>query len=100
MKRIEVILTQAIEEDFIELYEKACKEKNIKCSYTKIDNIMGQANSNPKMGDSVWPQLNVMFIIYCEDNLVEVIQNIMKELHKTYVGEGAAAFVSEANALV
>ena len=36
MKRIEVILTQAIEEDFVNLYEAACKEKNIKCNYTKI----------------------------------------------------------------
>ena len=26
MKRIEVILTQAIEEDFVNLYEAACKE--------------------------------------------------------------------------
>lgn len=100
MKRIEVILTQAIEEDFVNLYEAACKGKNIKCNYTKIDNIMGQANSNPKMGDSVWPQLNVMFVIYCDESLVEVIQNIMKELHKTYVGEGAAAFMTDATALV
>ena len=52
------------------------------------------------MGDSVWPQLNVMFVIYCDESLVETIQNIMTELHKTYVGEGAAAFMTDATALV
>lgn len=100
MKKIEIILTQAIEEDFIMLYEKACKEMSIKCKYTKIEDVMGQGNSNPKMGDSIWPQLNVMIIIYCEDSLVEVIKNIMNELHKTYVGEGAASFISDVDVLV
>ena len=42
MKRVEVILTQAIEDDFVQFYEKACKEKKIKCKYTKINNIQGQ----------------------------------------------------------
>lgn len=99
MKRIEVILTQAIEVDFIAYYEKLCKAEGIKCKYTKIDNIMGQGNTSPKMGDPIWPQLNVMLIIYCEDEVVPNIKMIMERLHKEYVGEGAAAFVTEAREL-
>lgn len=96
MKRVEVILTQAIEEDFVELLERACKERNIKCKYTKINEIQGQGKTIPKMGDSVWPQLNTMFIIYCEENEISMINEIMEYLHRIYVGEGAAAFVSDA----
>ena len=96
MKRMEIIFSQSIDEDFIQ----KCAEKDVGKFYTKLPSVLGKGFSEPKMGDSIWPQLNVMFIIYCDESLVEVIQNIMKELHKTYVGEGAAAFVSEANALV
>lgn len=97
MKRIEVILTQAIESDFLQLYERECRRAGIKCKYTKIENVMGVGNTDPKLGDSIWPQLNIMFILYVEDNFVQTITTIMKKLHEMYVGEGAAAFISECN---
>lgn len=97
MKRVEIIVTQAIDTDFIHLYEKECRKAGIKAKYTKIDNVMGTGNTDPKLGDAIWPQLNVMFVLYVEDKFVSVIGDIMKQLHEMYVGEGAAAFVSEAN---
>ena len=97
MKRIEVVLTQAIESDFLQLYERECRRVGIKCKYTKIENVMGAGNTDPKLGDSIWPQLNVMFILYVEDNFVPILTNIMKKLHEMYVGEGAAAFATECN---
>ncbi len=95
MKRVEVVLTQAIESDFLQLYERECRRANIQCKYTKIDAVMGAGNTNPKLGDAIWPQLNVLFIIYIEDKYVPAISKVMKKLHEMYVGEGAAAFVSE-----
>lgn len=99
MKRIEIVMTQAIEVDFMNLYEKACRIADMKCKFTKIDNVMGQGNTNPKLGDAIWPQLNVMFILVIEDKYVNIIRNIMKTLHNTYVGEGAAAFISDVEEL-
>ncbi|MEE1211466.1 MAG: hypothetical protein UHO11_03125 [Treponema sp.] len=99
MKRIEIVMTQAIEVDFMNLYEKACRIADIKCKFTKIDNVMGQGNTNPKLGDAIWPQLNVMFILVIEDRYVNIIRNIMNTLHNTYVGEGAAAFISDVEEL-
>lgn len=99
MKRIEIVMTQAIEVDFMNLYEKACRIADMKCKFTKIDNVMGQGNTNPKLGDAIWPQLNVMFILIIEDKYVNIIRNIMKTLHNTYVGEGAAAFISDVEEL-
>ena len=100
MKKIEIFLTQAIEGDFIAKYEIVCKREKVPCKYTKIDGVMGQGNTCPKLGDPIWPQLNVLFLIYCEDSFIEKIAEIMKELHKEYPGEGAASFVSDAGILV
>lgn len=100
MKKIEIILTQAIEADFIAKYEIVCKREKVACKYTKIDNVMGQGNTCPKLGDAIWPQQNVIFVIYCEEDFVEKVAEIMKELHKEYPGEGAASFVTDANILV
>lgn len=97
MKRIEIVLTQAIESDFLQLYERECRRAGIKCKYTKLENVMGSGNTDPKLGDSIWPQLNVMFILYVEDGFVPVVSNIMKKLHEMYVGEGTAAFATECN---
>ena len=99
MNRFEIVMTLAIEVDFMNLYEKACRIADIKCKFTKIDNVMGQGNTNPKLGDAIWPQLNVMFILVIEDRYVNIIRNIMNTLHNTYVGEGAAAFISDVEEL-
>ncbi|MDD6930620.1 MAG: hypothetical protein PUI78_07270 [Treponema sp.] len=100
MKKVEIILTQAIEGDFIAKYEIVCKREKVPCKYTKVDGVMGQGNTCPKLGDPIWPQLNVLFLIYCEDSFTEKIAEIMRELHKEYPGEGAASFVSDAGILV
>lgn len=97
MKRVEIVMTQAIESDFLQLYERACRRAKIKCKYTKIENVMGVGNKDPKLGDAIWPQLNVMFIIYIEEKYVKMITEIMQALHKEYIGEGAAAFATDCN---
>ena len=95
MKRVDVFLSQAIKDDFIEYYTEMCTAENVKCKFTMIDNVMGQGNTNPKMGDAIWPQLNTQFIIFCDDALVKKISQIMTRLNTEYIGEGAAAFVSD-----
>ena len=45
MKRIEIVMTQAIEVDFVNLWERACRIADIKCKYTKIDNVMQSGRS-------------------------------------------------------
>ncbi len=91
MKRIEIILSQSIEDDFI----AACDEKKVAKGFTKISGIHGRGNSVPKQGDAVWPQLNTQFIIYCEKEEVETIEEIINELRKKYPTEGAAFFVNK-----
>ena len=90
-KRVEIIFSQALEEDFAQLF----KEKKVAARYTKINNVMGAGYSNPRLGDAIWPQLNMMYIIYCSQEDCDTIVQIVQQLRETYMGEGIACFVSE-----
>lgn len=90
-KRVEMIFSQAIEEDFVQMF----KEQEVAARYTKIERIMGAGYSNPRLGDAIWPQLNVMYIVYCSNDECQKIIEIVEKLRMQYIGEGIACFVSE-----
>ena len=94
MKRIEIILSTAIEEDFI----TKCEENEIQ-AYTKLVDARGIGNSVPKQGDAVWPQFNTLFIIYCNDEKVDAFKTVIGKLREQYPSEGIACFVLEASVL-
>ena len=87
--RIEIICSQALEEDFNEEFKNAGVAKR----YTKISPAMGAGYSNPHLGDAVWPQLNLMYIIYCDDDEAKKIQDIVVKLRKLFITEGIACFI-------
>ncbi len=93
MKRVEIVLSQSIEEDFINY----CDEKNVGKGFTKISGIHGRGNSVPKQGDAIWPQLNTQFILYCEEKDVDILFRIIETLRKQYPTEGSSFFVSKEN---
>lgn len=88
--RIEIICSQALEEDFTEEF----KNNNVGKKFTKINPVMGAGCSNPRLGDAVWPQLNLMYIIYCDKDEAEVIKKIVVKLRKLYITEGIGCFIS------
>ena len=91
-KRVELIFSQAIEEDFVQLFA----EKKVAARYTKLNGVMGAGYSNPRLGDAIWPQLNVMYIIHCSEEDCNTIIEIVEQLRLQYIGEGIACFISEA----
>ena len=92
VKRIEIICTQALEEDFVQAFA----ERKVASRYTKLPAVMGAGYSNPCLGDAIWPQLNVMFIIYCSEEDMPKIKEIVWMLRDKYRTEGIACFVSSA----
>lgn len=92
LTRIEIIFSQALEEDFIESF----KEEKVAMRYTKLANVMGAGYSNPRLGDAIWPQLNMMYIIYCEEEEAQKIIAICQRLREKYMAEGIACFKSSA----
>lgn len=91
--RVEIICSQALEEDFAEEFEKIGVAKH----YTKISPVSGAGFSNPHLGDAVWPQLNTMYIIFCTEDDAEKIKGIVRKLRKLFITEGIGCFVSAAS---
>lgn len=90
-KRVEIIFSQALAEDFEQLF----RENGVAARYTKLAGVMGAGYSNPRLGDAIWPQLNMMYIIYCSEEDSAKIIEIVEQLRLQYIGEGIACFVSE-----
>lgn len=93
LKRVEIILSAAVDEDFVEGFKKY----KIGSHFTKISGVTGAGFSNPKLGDAVWPQLNEMIIVYCPKDEAEKIVDLVKEIREKYPMEGVACFVSKAS---
>ncbi len=92
MRRVEIIFSQAVEEDIFEGF----KERKIGAHYSKVSAVTGSGFSAPKLGDAIWPQLNEMIIVYCKKTEAEKIIDLVKALRKKYPVEGIACFVSKA----
>lgn len=88
MKKLEIIANRSIEED---LFEKFRKE-NLTPHYTKIPVVHGTGNTNPKMGDSIWPEENFLLIIYCEEEIAQQIIAVIKDLKIDFPDEGIKLF--------
>jgi hypothetical protein len=91
MKRLDIIISQSIDDDFM----MACEAKKVGQMFTKVPQVLGKGFSVPKMGDNVWPQINTMYCIFCSDEEANAVIDILKELREKYLGEGIACFVSE-----
>ena len=91
MKRVEIMANQSIEADLFEAFSK----KRVARHYTKIPNVMGIGNSDPKMGDHIWPEENVMIILYCEEEEANLLSEAVKEVKEHFPREGLKIFISQ-----
>jgi hypothetical protein len=90
--RYDVILSSAIEEDFLQGMERRVPGFR----YTKMTGVTGRGYSVPKLGDAIWPQLNSAFVLYCDDRESEAVLAVVEELRERYRGEGLACWRSTA----
>ena len=90
--RLEIIFSQALEEDF----QQAFREEKLGQKFTKFETVMGAGCSDPKLGDAVWPQLNMMYVIYCDRDEAKRIYAVVQKLRKRFLTEGIACFMSRA----
>ncbi len=88
MTRVEIIVNQSIETDLFEHFAKY----RVARRYTKIPGAHGVGNSDPKMGDHIWPEENVILIIYCEADEAELIGKAVEETKKLFPSEGLKMF--------
>ena len=95
LQRLEIIMSQSIEEDFVTAFMKEDTGR----MFTKLPVVMGRGVTEPKMGDAVWPQLNCMYIVICTKEQAAVVKFIIDRLHQEYPKEGLACFKSKVKLL-
>ena len=93
LKRVEIIFSAALDEDFVDGFKK----NKIGAHFTKLSGVTGAGFSNPKLGDAVWPQLNEMLIVYCSKDEAEKIIELAEQIREKYPMEGIACFLSKAS---
>lgn len=91
MKKLEIVLSQSIEEDFF----SKCKKKNVCKAYTKIDNVCGEGFQVPKMGTPIWPQLNSMIIVVCSESEASEIKKIVMDLRLEFPDDGIFCTIAD-----
>lgn len=92
MKKVDIVLNQAIEEDFFAL----CKKYDIPRFYSRYNNVCGEGNQVPKFGSSIWPQLNTNIVIVCDEEELEQLKNVIYDLREEFPEEGVFCSVSDA----
>jgi hypothetical protein len=91
MIRIEIFTNRSVEENLLEAF----KDEGVAKAYSKIPIVHGAGHSGPRMGDSVWPEENVAFIIWCDDAEADGIRRAVQSVKRAFPGEGIKLFSSE-----
>ena len=93
MKRIEIVANQSIETDLFEAISRRGAGKK----FTRIPGVMGAGNSDPKMGDHIWPEENIIILIYCDEEEAALLKDAVTEVKENFPREGLKLFSSNAD---
>lgn len=91
MKRVEIVINQALEIDVIEILEELEYGK----SFTYFHHVYGRGNEGQREGSAVWPEENNLFLIFMDDNSAESVISEMKKLKERHPTEGTHCYISE-----
>ncbi len=90
MNRLEIFANQALS-DIIER-----KLSNIDgLHFSIINSVSGIGNKGPCMDSEVWPESNVIFIIYLSSEKLENVYGVLKNIKDQFPIIGLHAFVTE-----
>ncbi|NIZ46434.1 hypothetical protein PVA44_05970 [Entomospira nematocerorum] len=88
--RIEIIANQAVRDEIIKEFTV------IGCNhYTEIPLAYGKGRQEPKQGDSIWPETNIILIIYANHKTLLDIKSAIAIIKETFPHEGIKMFVLE-----
>jgi len=90
MKRIDIIINRAVDEDLLSMLKKYDVGK----FFTKFINVNGVGTSGPHMNDETWPEVNIVYVIYCNDEEANKIKTAVHELKEYFKDEGIKLFES------
>lgn len=89
MIRIEIIASQAVYTELVDNLE-ACIPDFL---YTVIPLAYGRGRDTYKLGDSTWPETNVLLIAYTDDSIEQKVSQIVRYVKLKFPTEGIKMFV-------
>jgi hypothetical protein len=89
MRRVEIMAAQAVQEDILDAFQLY----EVPEHYTIIPAAHGRGNTNPKLGNGVWPEENCIIIVYCDEVVVQKIELAIELVKRKYDHEGIGFFV-------
>jgi hypothetical protein len=92
MTRIEIFSNRSVEENLLDAFQN----RGVAKAYSKLPVIHGAGTSGPRMGDSVWPEENVAFIIWCDDLEAKLVKEAVDEVKAQFPDEGIKLFAMNA----
>ncbi len=91
MKRLEIIANQAVEDDIIEVLASAGYGE----SFTYFHPVYGRGKKGRREGSAVWPETNVMFLVYIDHDRVDAILSGIRKLKEEFSQEGIKCWLGE-----
>lgn len=96
MKMVMIVYNEAMDQEVMEVLG-GCAMK----SYTKIEKAFGRGIiSGAHLGNDIWPGLNNILYVACEEKQAAQMLSCVKELRKTLSQEGIKAFVWDIESMV
>jgi hypothetical protein len=88
MLRSEIYANRSVEEDIFE----AIEERLPGFSYSLIEDVQGRGRQGVRHGTAVWPELNVLYVIYSQESEARSIAQAVASVKKTFPNEGIKLF--------
>ena len=95
MYRSEIYANRSVEEDVIEEIERRIPEAN----YSVIGEVRGKGRSGVREGTAVWPELNVLFVLFSTREEAFLIADAIAQVKRSFPREGVKLFQYEVTAL-
>jgi hypothetical protein len=88
MIRVEIIANHSVEENILESF----KDEGVAKYYTKIPRVFGAGSTGARLGDAVWPEENLILVIWCEEEEARGIERAVFRVKKQFPDEGIKIF--------
>ncbi|HAK46256.1 MAG TPA: hypothetical protein DCO79_10120 [Spirochaeta sp.] len=88
MTKLEIIANQALEAQLMEIMPK----NDGRPCYTMLKQVDGAGLSGFCLGNEVWPEENVMFILFLDDERLDIIKEQLNGIRGKFPLLGLAAF--------
>ncbi len=86
--RLEIFANHSVEVDIME----ALQERGVGSRYTIIPSVHGVGNSDPRLGDAIWPEENFVLILYCDEEEASHVAQAVADVKSRFPDEGIKLF--------